>query len=187
MPFDKDKKTSLKRVTLIALLMVFFALSAYIHIPLSIPITMQTFVLALCLVSVGTWVTLRMLIVYLLAGCIGIPVFSGFRSSASVLLEPSGGYLAGFFLMSLTYWVLTSVVPEFRYKKQIIMIVSLLPMYVLSVLWYAFVYLDGTGGGIISAMWVCVFPYVIPDTIKVILGCSIGERIKNIFVFHKCS
>lgn len=170
-------------MTFTALLTAFFALSAYIHIPFSIPVTLQTFVLALCLVSAGTSETLRMLLVYFFAGCIGIPVFSGFRGGVSVLFEPSGGYLAGFFLMSLTYAVLIKVVPNIRYKNLTIMTVSLLPLYVISALWYSYIYLDGTGGGILSATMVCVFPYVIPDTVKVILGCAVGERIKKYVYF----
>ena len=35
-------------------------------------------------------------VVYLLLGAVGVPVFSGFQGGVGVLLGPTGGYLLGF-------------------------------------------------------------------------------------------
>ncbi len=43
-------------------------------------------------------------VVYLLLGLVGLPVFAGFSSGAAALLGPTGGFLLGFLASALVYW-----------------------------------------------------------------------------------
>lgn len=169
----------LRRITAVSLLTALFAVSSYIQLPMAIPVTLQTFVLSMCLYLFGTSLTVKMLAVYTLAGCIGIPVFSSFRAGISVLLEPTGGYILGFFLMTLCYGVLQKVLPCFRMKNQITALVSLVPLYVCGSVWYALVYLKGNYAGVWAVVWVCVLPYIVPDAVKVLLGSLCAVKLKK--------
>ena len=73
------------------------AVSAWITVPLGpVPFTMQTFVLALLPQVMSTRDALFTVMVYLLLGAVGGPVFSGFQGGLGVLMGPTGGYLLGF-------------------------------------------------------------------------------------------
>ncbi len=176
---ESKRKSALKSITVTALLTAFFSLSAYIHIPMTIPVTMQTFALSACLVLFGTVRTLKMLVCYTALGCVGLPVFSGFRAGVSVLFEPTGGYIIGFFVMTLFYGLLKKCVPEFKFKNQIIVVLSLFWLYLSSSIWYNAVYMQNASGGFVQALLVCALPYALPDVVKVMLGCVVAKKLKK--------
>ncbi len=74
-----------------------------LQLPLAtgVPITLQVFAVALAGYVLGSlWGTAAVLI-YVAIGLVGVPVFSGFMGGFSVLFGPTGGFLAGFFLLAL--------------------------------------------------------------------------------------
>ena len=88
----------------IALFAVLMAVCAWITIPLPKPLvqfTMQTFAMFMALTVLGGRRGLYTMLVYLLLGAVGIPVFSGFRGGIGVLLDTTGGYIIGFVAAAL--------------------------------------------------------------------------------------
>ena len=81
-----------KYMTRAALFAALTAICAWISIPVAdIGFTMQTFGVFLTLgVLGGKWGTVSILI-YLLLGAVGMPVFSGFRGGMGMLLGVTGG------------------------------------------------------------------------------------------------
>ena len=78
---------------------LFIALSAQlaINIPLSpVPITGQTFAVLLTGALLGSRRGSMAIIVYLLEGISGVPVFAGAGFGITHLIGPTGGYLVGF-------------------------------------------------------------------------------------------
>lgn len=75
------------------------AVGAYIKIPVPVspvPITLQTLFILLAGAILGArWGTISV-IVYLLLGIAGLPVFSGGSSGLGMFFGPTGGYLIGF-------------------------------------------------------------------------------------------
>lgn len=64
--------------------------------PSGIPLTLQTYAIALCgFVLSGKLGTVSVCI-YLLMGALGLPVFAGFRGGMHVFAGPTGGFLFGF-------------------------------------------------------------------------------------------
>ena len=79
------------------------AAGAWITVPAAIPFTMQTFCIFLTLYILGGANGTKAILLYLLLGAIGLPVFSGFKAGLSVLAGPTGGYLIGFIFIGLSY------------------------------------------------------------------------------------
>src|SRR5215475_1156537 len=75
-------------------------LSAKIQIPLyPVPVTMQTLVVLVLGIAYGWRLGAATMILYLLEGAVGLPVFAGGWSEGGgfhLLYGPTGGYLAGF-------------------------------------------------------------------------------------------
>lgn len=147
------------------------AVCAWISIPIPpISFTMQTFAVFLTLgILGGKWGTLSILI-YLLMGMVGLPVFTGFRGGAAALLDATGGFLWGFLAAAVVYWLLEKL------GAITAMVVSILVCYACGCWWFS-VY---TGGmGIWGAVFTCVLPYLIPDAVKLWLAHSMGKRIRR--------
>lgn len=90
-----------KNITLIALFAVITALASWICFPLSAaPLTLQVFAVALSGYLLGKVRGTVCILVYLIMGAVGLPVFSSFRGGIAVLLSPTGGFLWGFLALS---------------------------------------------------------------------------------------
>ena len=91
-----------KDMILTAMLTAVLAVLSIINIPMpsGVPITLQTFAVALCGYVLGSrWGTLSTFL-YVLIGTIGVPVFAGMQAGVGILLGPTGGFLFGFIPMA---------------------------------------------------------------------------------------
>ena len=145
------------------------AICAWIAIPLpGISFTMQTFALLLTLgVLGGRWGTVSILL-YLLLGLVGLPVFTGFRGGAAALLDPTGGFLWGFLAAALCYRLLerTGTLPA--------MLAAQLVCYGCGCWWFS-----RYCGSLRAAVLTCVVPYMIPDALKLWLAYTMSKKIKK--------
>lgn len=93
--------TAAMRAAMIGLFALLAGISAQIQFPmppLGVPQTLQTLVVILAALHLGPrWGVLSMLI-YVLVGAIGAPVFSKGGAGLAVILGQSGGYILGFIL-----------------------------------------------------------------------------------------
>jgi biotin transport system substrate-specific component len=100
--FSVSKENSYFTTRELCLAGLFGALTAvggWIIVPLPfspVPVTLQTFFVSLAGLLLGAKMGAASQVVYILLGCIGLPVFAGFQGNAGVLLGPTGGYLMGF-------------------------------------------------------------------------------------------
>lgn len=145
------------------------AVCAWLAIPIPpISLTMQTFGVLLTLgILGGKWGTVS-IVLYLLLGLVGLPVFTGFRGGVGALLGATGGFLWGFAATALVYWLLE------RLGKLPAMAAGLLACYLCGCLWFS-VYTGGSGVG--AVLLACVVPYLIPDGVKLCLAYSLSKRV----------
>lgn len=80
-----------------------------IPMPIGVPITLQTLIIAVTAFLLGTKKSVTAVICYILLGIAGLPVFSGFGAGVGVLLSPTGGFIFAFPLftvvLSLVFYV----------------------------------------------------------------------------------
>ena len=82
---------------LIALGAAIIAVLAQLTIPLPlVPITGQTLAIGLVVTILGTRNGTLAVLVYILLGAAGLPVFAGFTGGLSKVVGPTGGYIVGF-------------------------------------------------------------------------------------------
>ena len=73
------------------------AAGAVISLPLgSVPFTMQTFFVYLAGFVLGPKNGVLAVVIYICAGALGLPVFSGGKAGLAHLFSPTGGFIAGF-------------------------------------------------------------------------------------------
>ncbi|WP_081861143.1 biotin transporter BioY [Butyrivibrio sp. AE2032] len=173
-------------LVLISISAALITISSWISIPIGpVPFTLQTMgILAVMLTCGGRRGTLAIL-VYLAIGAVGVPVFAGFKGGLSAFAGPTGGFLIGFLLAALVYWLLekaffkrlmTSTVRTWVLGAVISLIFEIV-MYVFGVIWFMTVYAAQTGPvGLATVMTWCVLPFIIPDLVKIVFAVVIGER-----------
>lgn len=166
-----------------ALACALIAACAWITIPLpiNIPITLQTMAVLFCAGLLGTKRGVAAVVVYLLLGLCGVPVFSSFRSGPSVLLGPTGGYLIGFLFTALIVGVCAD-----RGKRRVPalllgMLAGIVAYYVFGTFWYFFLYLSESGlAGLWAATVKCVLPFLPFDAVKAALAIFLIRRLDGI-------
>lgn len=163
----------------IALFAVLMAVCAWITIPFPVPFTLQTFALFLALMTLGGQRGLYAVLVYLLMGLAGLPVFSGFQGGFGALLGAGGGYLMGFPAAALLYRQLHPAPEGSRRAALLAALAGLVVCYGTGTVWYLFVYARDSGiSGLAAALGLCVFPFLLPDLIKLALAATLACRLK---------
>lgn len=168
---------STRSIARCGVLVALLAASAWITVPLGpVPFTMQTFVLALLPQVVSTRDAVFTVVVYLLLGAVGVPVFSGFQGGLGVLMGPTGGYLLGFAAgMPVAGAVAHADVLPRRARGVAAGIALLAVSYVLGTSQLMNVY----GIDAPAALAVAVVPFVVPDVVKVAMSVGVAERINR--------
>ncbi|MCM1149259.1 MAG: biotin transporter BioY [Butyricicoccus sp.] len=155
----------------IALMAVLLAVCSWIAVPIEIPFTMQTFALFCALGLLGGRRGTAAVLVYILMGAVGLPVFSGFGGGLGRLLGVTGGYIIGFVFTGLVYWLVTAVLGEKLWAMTLGLVLGALAYYVFGTVWYVLMYAAGTGeAGVAAAIAKCVVPFLIPDAVKLALA-----------------
>ena len=95
-------KNKLQRTVMAGVFAALLVVLSQVSIPLptGIPVTLQTFAVALCGCVLGPAVGSAAVGVYLALGAVGVPVFAGFSSGAGALVGMTGGYLWSFLPMA---------------------------------------------------------------------------------------
>ena len=174
----RSGKLSPKDMALVALFAALIAVCAWISIPTAIPFTLQTLGLFLAMGLLGGKRSVFAVLVYLLLGLVGIPVFSGFRGGFGILAGVTGGYLIGFVFAALVYWLVTA-----RNKAQTLpmllgMAAGLLTDYAFGTAWFMLFYARDYGAiGLSAALSMCVIPFIIPDIVKLSLAAAIVKTL----------
>ncbi len=155
------------------------AICSWISIPLTVPFTLQTFAVFFILAALGGKRGTFSILVYILLGAIGVPVFAGFSSGIGVLLGNTGGYILGFLLSGIVYLVLTKLFGE-RLPVQIIaLVLGLALCYAFGTAWFMVVYTKANGAvGLGTVLSWCVFPFILPDLVKLALALTIARRVQ---------
>ena len=162
---------AVRNMTRYALFGALMALCAWLSVSMGqMTFSLQSFALMLAMAVLGGKGCVATVAVYLTLGAVGLPVFTGFRGGIGVLLGPTGGYLWGFLAAATVYWLLEKRLPDW-----LSMILATAACYLCGTAWYAIAY----GGGFWPVLGLCVAPYVLPDTVKLVLALVIGKRLRK--------
>lgn len=169
-----------KRAEKIVVSALFTAIIAVISqisfvMPSGVPITLQIFAIALCGYILGVKWALSSVVTYILAGAVGLPVFSGFRGGIQQLFSVTGGFIAGFIVLA----VLCGMSANSGRRVAIISgICGLVLCHFVGVLQFSLV----SSVGFIESFLVSSLPFLLKDTVLVISAAIISPKLKrNVF------
>lgn len=172
-------RLSTNEIVRVAMMCAVIVLCSWLAIPTAVPFTLQTLGVFLSFSILGGKKSTVTVVVYVILGAIGLPVFAGFTGGIGILLGINGGFIFGFVLATLAMWLLQTLLNRSKLLP-LIMLVGLLVCYACGTAWYmVYCASSGTAVGLAAALSLCVLPYVIPDILKLSLALLITRRIKS--------
>lgn len=174
-----------KELVLTALMAALIAVGSWISVPAEVPFTLQTFAVFCALGLLGGKNGFFAVLVYILLGAVGVPVFAGFTGGIGILFGSTGGYIIGFLFIAAIYW-LAELIPAPNKPVEIVrdviaLIIGLVVCYAFGTIWFMHVYVgdDGASADLATAISWCVKPFVIIDLIKLAAAILLTWRLKK--------
>jgi Uncharacterized conserved protein len=152
------------------------AVGAWISIPLpEVPITLQTLFTMLSGAILGPYFGALAMIVYVLMGLIGLPVFANGTSGLGMLLGPAGGYLIGFIIGAVIIGLLVRMKkkPDFLW----LCLAMAIGEFVVLAFGTAWLFIS-TGGSVETAIAAGFLPFVPGDILKIAVAALIARKIE---------
>lgn len=161
------KKLSVRDLVLIALFTALLAVLSQLAIPLpsGVPITLQTFAVALCGFTLGTKKGVLAVVVYLLLGAIGLPVFAHFMGGIGVFAGVTGGFLWGFLALSALCGT----------RKPLPAALGLVICHLLGVLQFALV----SNTAVLASFGIVSAPYLIKDALSLVAALFAAKAVER--------
>lgn len=167
------KKLSLYQMVKIALLAAILCILGPISFPLAIspvPISLGILGIALAVVILPTTESVISILIYILLGLVGLPVFSKYTGGFGVLAGPTGGYIIGYILLALIAGIIIKKTNRNIVFMCLGMLLGLAVCYAFGTAWLA-VAASMTFGEALAAG---VIPFIPVDLIKFAIAIIVG-------------
>ena len=135
---------------------------------------MQIFAVALAGLLLGSKRGFVAILIYVLLGAIGLPVFAQMSGGLGVLLGPTGGFLLGCPFMAFVIGYISERTSSKLYIL-LSMVLGLGVVYITGTIMYSVV----TNSTIKDSIMYCVVPFVVVDLIKLFLATSVGVLVSK--------
>lgn len=170
--------SKIKTMTMMSLMTAILCIFGPITLPIPIspvPISLVTFVIYLSAYILGMRQATISCLLYLLIGFVGLPVFSGFTGGVGRILGPTGGYMIGYVFMAvisgffIDRWIIKRVL------HIVGMVLGTIICYLFGTIWLSI----QAGMSFSVALGAGVVPFLIGDSLKIIMAVSIGPHIRK--------
>ena len=168
-----SKKVSVEKITSIGLFTALLCILSPFSLPIGpVPISLCTFFVMLSGIVLGWKLGTSSVILYILLGGIGLPVFSSFSGGVGVLIGPTAGYIFGYIPLALCAGISSN---KKLWSQVGLLILGNIILYVIGTCWYMIV----ANQTIVRALVVCIVPFLFGDGVKIICAIVIGATVKK--------
>ncbi|MBQ7582973.1 MAG: biotin transporter BioY [Lachnospiraceae bacterium] len=169
-------KDGTKNMAVTAVMTAVICMLAPLSIPIGpVPVSLATLAILFTVYILGMKRAVAAVMLYLLIGLAGVPVFSGFSAGPAKLLGPTGGYLIGYIPMA----AIAGLVTDRFYKNRIISILGMAAatavLYAVGTVWLA----CSAGMSLEAALAAGVIPFIPLDLVKTVAAALIGPLLKT--------
>lgn len=175
-----------KTIVLCAVFAALTCVFSVITVPTGIvPITLGFLGIMLTAVILGAKKGTVSVIVFILLGSIGLPVFSNFRGGVQVLFGPTGGYIWGYIPMAVVIGLFAAKLPSRKlmamFKLFCGCIVGMVVCYALGTVQFMAV----QQMGLVKSLAACVIPFIPFDIIKAVIASYLGYTVRGALIRAK--
>lgn len=171
-------------MTKMALMVAMNCVSAYIIIPLPFslsPLALQTMIVNLTGYVLNAKQAFMTMLVYLLVGLAGVPVFTGGSAGPGKLFGPTGGYIIGFLFTAVFLAYFRGEKYNFKRYALLGCVIGIPLIYVFGVVQLKLI----TGMGWDKAIITGALPFIPLDIVKCLAAAVIAGPINRIFANNR--
>ncbi len=169
---------SIRKLTLTAMFTALTAIFSQIQIPMQpVPINLAMLSVFLAGGLLGWKYGSVSMIVYVLLGLFGAPVFAEFSGGAAILFGRTGGYIFGYIAAAFLTGLLSNTnLLKARFMLPLSMTIALLSCYFLGTAWFMLI----TKTDLWQALVWCFFPFLIGDALKITVATILIPQIRKV-------
>ena len=176
----RKRQLLVRKITYVAMCVAWMSICSWLTVPFVVNFTLQLFAVFL-IAAISDWkLSLASIGSYLMLGLLGLPIFSGFQGGPSVFANVTGGFLIGFVAATA---VIGGAVRIWGRKTIVLvasMAVGLMLCYAFGTAWYIWVFAyRGNSVSVWFALSYCVFPFLLPDCLKIYLAVLLSNRLST--------
>ncbi len=164
---------SLRRKMLVSLFAALICVSSFIILPIGpVPVTLQVFFIVLTGAVLGPKMGALSVVLWILLGTFGLPVFAGGKSGPMALLGPTGGYMPGFAICAWIVGLLTEKQTSSRLRIGLAMVLGMIVAYAIGLAGFmaSFALFLQKPMTVQQALAIAVYPFVLFDLAKIVLA-----------------
>ncbi len=171
----KAGKIATKEIVCVGMFAAILAVLSQISLPMpsGVPVTLQTFAVALTGVVLAWKLGTVSTLIYILLGAVGVPVFSGFSGGVQVLVNYTGGLIWGFIVVALLCGI--GIQRKNKVLGMALGLAGLAVCHLFGVIQFMVVLKMGFAESFLLAS----MPYIIKDVISVVLAYIVGSQIRT--------
>lgn len=168
-------KVSTKTIVTVGMFTAVLAVLSILTIPMpsGVPVTLQTFAMALCGYVLGAKKGTLSTVLYVVIGAIGVPVYAGMSGGVGALFGYTGGFIFGFIFMTLLCGLGLSM------KNKVLQVVfgllGLMVCHLFGVIWFSVV----AASTFVNSFLVVSVPYLLKDVISVVAAYFVAIAIRK--------
>lgn len=140
-----------------------------------IPISLGNMVICFAVTILGMKRGTLSVLLYILLGLAGLPVFSNFTGGIGKLLGPTGGYIIGYLFLALIFGFFVDHFKNRPATNALGALIGMLILYLFGTLWLA-LQLDLS---FTASLWAGVIPYIPADIIKTAIALIMGMQLRK--------
>ena len=164
-----------KDMTLVAVMAALICVAGPLSIAIGpIPLSLASFAVYLAGAILGWKKGTLAVLIYLLIGMVGVPVFSGFSGGVQKLAGVTGGYLVGYLPCALITG-LGSGEDKSPWLLGACMVGGTVALYVIGTAWF----MIQTHNTLAASMGMCVLPFLPGDAVKIVAATLISVPVRK--------
>ena len=177
------QKISIRDMCYIAVFTAIIAIVSQISVPMpaGVPMTMQTFIIPLAAVILGTRNGTITTVIYVLLGMFGVPVFAGFKGGLDSIFGMTGGFIVSFpilaFFAGIGYQLAIKAGKGIRFYLILTVAVLLGSVcnYAFGTIWFSIV----SGQTLLASFVACVAPFIVTSVLKIVMVVILGPMLRK--------
>jgi len=173
-------KTIRSRITIRE--MVFTALFAAVlcvvapfSLGVPVPLSFATLVIYIAAGSLSWKCGVLSVVLYVMLGAVGLPVFSNFRGGFHMVAGLTGGYIIGYIPLALATGVITEMFEKKIWAHVFAMVIGTILLYTIGTAWFML----QSGNSLAVSLALCVTPFLIGDVLKIAVASVTAPKLRN--------
>lgn len=178
----KDEKKpvfTVREMVFTAICAALICILAPISVPVgAIPVSLGTFAIYFSAALLGGKRGTVAVIVYIMLGMVGLPVFTGMRGGIAVLFGATGGYIIGYIPLAFLTGVFSDMKlnkrSKFNWAMPLGMVLGTAALYTFGTAWFMIM----SGSTLKAALLACVVPFLAFDAGKIIFAAMLAAVLR---------